>query len=138
MRVFRVEHKVRRHGPYAGAVPWLGEFEREYCNCHSASRPRDHESECESWEVGDFHSRLMWNNSIGRPSPPDDGMGYPPMAFSYGFVSLNALWEWFDEFLNDLDYFGYEISEYEAFGQTYVGRTSGQVAFELRDSVRID
>jgi hypothetical protein len=55
----------------------------------------------------------------------------------YGFESLTALWEWFDEFLDDLDRFGYTLVEYDAYGYADVGR-SGQVAFDLRDSVRID
>jgi hypothetical protein len=134
MRVYRVENIVKGHGPYAGWSEYREIHAARMCDCGNEIDPQDigdiheHEDECAYREANSFHSDLMWSDTSIRPIPQDDGCADFMHHWIFGFVSLDALWAWFDEFLDDLDYYGYRIVEYIADGGTTVGK-SGQVAF---------
>lgn len=136
MRVYRVEHKAGRHGPYAGYGQNRKHIQEMLCVCENAD-VLDHDDDCEYLESVNFHERLMWDGSIARPAPRDDGLYRIEEETRFGFESLKALWEWFDEFLDDLDRFGYMVVEYEVYGWYAVGKFSGQVAYDSREAGRV-
>lgn len=131
MKIYRVENVVEGHGPYAGWSANVAAHVDRLCDCDVRwyrTDPFSHAAFCDFREAMEFHERMMWDNSVARPIPTNDGIGSFPHHWIFGFVALEALWEWFDDFLDDLDRWGYEIVEYIAEGGKAIGY-SGQVAF---------
>lgn len=71
------------------------------------------------------------NSCNGHPSPHDDDMGYGPFdGRIFGFVSVNAMCEWFtEEELVELENNGFEIVSVIAESDTAIYGKSGQACF---------
>ena len=88
--VYRVEHIRYRHGPYYASYDYMterSEILAERLNVH-----------CDS----DRH-----------PSPCEDGIdSYPYDDYYCGFESLDALFDWFEDWLDELEEYDYHVAVY--------------------------
>lgn len=110
MRVYRVEHKEYRHGPYI--VPRTG---------------LPHEVWFPLISLADS---LCWAHN--------DSMHLPPRDIRYnqicGFESLHDLLYWFSDFLDDLTDNGYIVAEYETENYNF---DNDQVTFDKESAIRL-
>lgn len=131
MQVFRVLHVNDGIGPYSlrccegGDCQWT---------C----------SGCMLNEVGNDLMSAYWGNRDGIsrwPVPVDDGMRVPFYTTKdqvFGFASLDALFDWFGEWLPSLEAVGFIVAEYEAEVIKDHRGNSGQVMFDISEAEFID
>jgi hypothetical protein len=118
MRIYRVEHGERGHGPYI--IPF------------------DEDVDDESQEYYDLtvlaEDLISTHADEDHPAPM-----HMPRSHVCGFESLGHLEVWFDGFMQALDSEGYVIAEFDVpFDQFRYVEGHGQVAFVKESSQRID
>lgn len=116
MRVYRIEHQTRGHGPYI--IPFFeGDYDDEYSN-----------------EYDDLTSLAYTLISVHQ----DDTHKAPdviPARKVCGFDSIHALEAWFDGYLSDLYDLGYVVAVFE--GEEVRFHGNGQVTFNKELSIRL-
>lgn len=121
MQVFRVLHVNDGIGPYR---------DRLWCDCGRCAN-------CMINEVGSDLMGAYWDtvDSGNRwPVPDEDGMRVPLYTTStqvFGFASLDALLNWFGDWLPRLEAVGFVVVEYDAHVRRDHRGNSGQVMFDI-------
>jgi|GEM_PF-3695731 len=88
--IYRVEHYDRRHGPYEASYNEMNK------KCKKLAEKLDREFLVEQ-----------------HPPPLTDGIRDYSVSHYCGFDSLDALLDWFEEWLEDLEECGYHVAIFE-------------------------
>jgi hypothetical protein len=116
MRVYRIQHEARGHGPYI--IPF---FEGD---C-------DDENDNEYDDLTSLAYMLIRDHQDELHKAPD----VIPSRKVCGFDSMYALEAWFDGYMTDLAEMGYVVAEFE--GVDVRNHGNGQVTFDKELSIRL-
>jgi hypothetical protein len=119
MDAYRIQHKTYGFGPYAS-----GAWERP-CNCGS-----EFCAICDDFADLQGFSDYLVDAAEGtrHPTPSYDNMNCWDFAGRiFGFETEEALWEWFEPYRADLEFYGFHVVKYTDVHDFIVG--TRQIAF---------